>query len=209
MQNLRKKLFNIEPTKKVSRSLFGEIDHEEIKKDLQLEYSINIKQKSKLWNFDFEQFSPCTANETNAKGLVWEAMDVENRIPITTNVNNTTNIINEGNTECCNNSHIASTVSNISTTTAKDDDECQSIRIVNASPPRPKILPCDLNKYKSNEVFTSFHGKRKRLIQPKIDDFMKKKKRRLSMDVTSYKNFTKVATPIATRLRSLSSQVSV
>ena len=57
LKKLRKNLFGL-PTNKVSRSLFGETDHEEVKKDLEREYNQLLQEKSKLWNFDFDKYEP-------------------------------------------------------------------------------------------------------------------------------------------------------
>ena len=57
LKKLRKNLFGLS-TNKVSRSLFGETDHEEVKKDLEREYNELLQEKSKLWNFDFDKYEP-------------------------------------------------------------------------------------------------------------------------------------------------------
>lgn len=69
LKQLRKNLFGL-PTTKVNRSLFGEVDHEEVKKDLQREYQETLQQKSKLWNFDFDKYCPKEVIK-NTTGLEW------------------------------------------------------------------------------------------------------------------------------------------
>lgn len=42
----------------VKRNLFGTVDHQQIKEDLQKELARISEEKSKTWNFDFKNFKP-------------------------------------------------------------------------------------------------------------------------------------------------------
>ena len=73
LKKLRKNLFGLSTTK-VSRSLFGETDHEEVKKDLEREYKDLLQEKSKLWNFDFDKYEPREEKQQQQSGdsnLTW------------------------------------------------------------------------------------------------------------------------------------------
>lgn len=67
LKKLRRNIFGLPTEKNVCRSLFGEVDHEEVKRDLEREYKETLKQKSTLWNFDFHNYSPVD----NSSGLKW------------------------------------------------------------------------------------------------------------------------------------------
>lgn len=71
LKRLRKNLFGLQ-TSKVSRSLFGEVNHEEIKKDLEREYNDLLQEKSKLWNFDFDKYEPKTEMATTSQTTTTE-----------------------------------------------------------------------------------------------------------------------------------------
>lgn len=44
--------------KAVNRNLFGTVDHEQIRDDLNREMSRILEEKKRKWNFDFENFQP-------------------------------------------------------------------------------------------------------------------------------------------------------
>ncbi|XP_069801635.1 cyclin-dependent kinase inhibitor 1 [Dendropsophus ebraccatus] len=55
--------------RKVRRSLFGEVDHEQLKKDYEAAMSSTLEEAKRTWNFDF-------VNETPLKGdYVWERVE--------------------------------------------------------------------------------------------------------------------------------------
>ena len=71
LKALRKNMFGIPTSKKnICRSLFGEVDHEQVKRDLEKEFKETLQQKSMLWNFDFDKY--CPRNDENSNGLQWE-----------------------------------------------------------------------------------------------------------------------------------------
>ena len=49
---------DITPRKSTCRNLFGEVDHEQTKKELQLQCKKLLEQKSEHWNFNFEEYIP-------------------------------------------------------------------------------------------------------------------------------------------------------
>ncbi|XP_071993824.1 cyclin-dependent kinase inhibitor 1 [Engystomops pustulosus] len=56
-------------TEKVCRNLFGETDHEQIKKDFKELMSTTLEEAKRTWNFDFETDTPLEGN------FVWERVD--------------------------------------------------------------------------------------------------------------------------------------
>ena len=79
LKKIRKSLFGL-PTTKVSRSLFGEVNHEEVKKDLEREYKELLEEKTKLWNFDFERYQPRTDTESKLKWIPYSSPVTEHSI---------------------------------------------------------------------------------------------------------------------------------
>lgn len=67
LKKIRRNMFGIPTTKNICRSLFGEVDHEEVKRDLEREYQETLQQKSMLWNFDFDNYCP----RDGTRGLKW------------------------------------------------------------------------------------------------------------------------------------------
>ena len=65
-------LHNIEPSKKVCRKLFGDVNHEELNLDLKKECNEIVKQKSIFWNFDFDKYIPNIAEESN---ITWSPIN--------------------------------------------------------------------------------------------------------------------------------------
>jgi hypothetical protein len=63
---------DIKPSEKVCRRLLS-VDHGNVKDSLKNEYEKNIAEKSKLWNFDFENNTPL--NDEN--GFQWEECTLE------------------------------------------------------------------------------------------------------------------------------------
>ena len=70
-----KRLVDIKPTKRICRKLFGDVDHDVIKQDLIKENKENIKQKSYLWNFDFNKCIPIINKDST---IVWLPLKTEN-----------------------------------------------------------------------------------------------------------------------------------
>uniref|UniRef100_UPI00398F089C cyclin-dependent kinase inhibitor 1C-like n=1 Tax=Pristiophorus japonicus TaxID=55135 RepID=UPI00398F089C len=57
--------------KTVCRSLFGTVDHEELRRDLKNQLKEIKNSQCQRWNFDFENHSPLAGN------YIWEAFDVQ------------------------------------------------------------------------------------------------------------------------------------
>ena len=61
----------LQPSRKLCRSLFGPIDHEQVKEDLQKELEKDLKAKCELWCFDFFSGRPSPDKNTRFN---WEAI---------------------------------------------------------------------------------------------------------------------------------------
>ncbi|XP_067830633.1 cyclin-dependent kinase inhibitor 1-like [Heptranchias perlo] len=57
--------------KAVCRSLFGTVDHDELRRDLKNQLKEINNSHCQRWNFDFENHSPLTGN------YIWEALDTQ------------------------------------------------------------------------------------------------------------------------------------
>uniref|UniRef100_A0A7M5WLJ9 Cyclin-dependent kinase inhibitor domain-containing protein n=1 Tax=Clytia hemisphaerica TaxID=252671 RepID=A0A7M5WLJ9_9CNID len=79
LKKIRKSLFGL-PTTKVSRSLFGEVDHDEVKRDLEREYKELLDEKTKLWNFNFERYQPRVDTESKLKWIPYSSPVTEHSI---------------------------------------------------------------------------------------------------------------------------------
>lgn len=229
ISELRRSLFNIPAGKKVCRSLFETVDHDEIKADLKKEYNEHIQIKTKLWNFDFERNIP----KDKENGLKWVACPTKvAEYTVKPGVSLITAFLEEEkvakNSLTHEERHLSLSPNSVSekltsrleeNNTKEDkskeiDEDCKIVRIVNISPTRPRLHRSNLNDIVTRTVLSTTNmlscgGKRKRDSQPRIDDFMKKKKPRVSMDL-SQKSLRKDISPISRRLRSSpSTQVSV
>ncbi|RVE74194.1 hypothetical protein OJAV_G00019670 [Oryzias javanicus] len=61
----------MERVKSARRSLFGPVDHEQLRRDLQLELREMAERDSRRWNFDFQAGTPLPG------GLQWEEIPAE------------------------------------------------------------------------------------------------------------------------------------
>ena len=85
-------LNNIEPSKKVCRKLFGDVNHEELNVDLKKECKEIIKQKSIFWNFDFDKDIPNIAEESN---ITWSPINYKKLRSVGKNLITQSKSINE------------------------------------------------------------------------------------------------------------------
>ena len=85
-------LNNIEPSKKVCRKLFGDVNHEELNVDLKKECNEIVKQKSIFWNFDFDKYIPNIAEESN---ITWSPINCKELRNVSKNLMLITPSINE------------------------------------------------------------------------------------------------------------------
>lgn len=222
LKQLRRNMFGITPTKKVCRSLFGEVDHDEVKKDLEREFKENLQQKSKLWNFDFGKYCP----RDDVNGLKWTSHPAPiteytiqagrslvtsfKRSPtlttktVSTFVERSSPVSSPSSQQTITSEKQQTSIKNF---TVKADEETNVIEIINESPTRNitanrRDLETTATKLDISSSFTPMtYGKRKRGSQPKIDDFMKKKKSRMNVELTLPKS-PRPTHPIASRLRS-------
>ncbi|XP_047126722.1 uncharacterized protein LOC100197618 [Hydra vulgaris] len=184
MESSRVYLFSrqdIAPSKATCRSLFGEVDHEQTKKELQLQYEKLLEQKSEHWNFNFKEQKP----GDNKDGLQWVPSDIDFSENTYTPGKSligalTQNTLSSASLESANSINVEPLAI----------EDCQIIKTVMGT----QIRSC---KYNDN---TKLCGKKKK-HQKTIDEFMKKKKFNSSLNLTLCKE------PIASRLRS--SEISV
>jgi len=181
LKQLRKNLFGL-PTTKVNRSLFGEVDHEEVKKDLQREYQETLQQKSKLWNFDFDKYCPreVTKDSTSLEWVPYHSSKTEYSIKENTSL--VSSLLNDCNTK----THeirrqmyqkSSPVTRNKSILSSTNNEEENIIEIVNESPIRN--IKCSPNSYSCSpteesraklDITKSLSRKRKRgAHQPTID----------------------------------------
>ena len=85
-------LNNIEPSKKVCRKLFGDVNHEELNVDLKKECNEIVKQKSIFWNYDFDKDIPNIAEESN---ITWSPINYKELRSVGKNLITLSKSINE------------------------------------------------------------------------------------------------------------------
>ena len=85
-------LNNIEPSKKVCRKLFGDVNHEELNVDLNKECNEIVKQKSIFWNFDFDKDIPNIAENSN---ITWSPINYKELRSVGKNLITLSKSINE------------------------------------------------------------------------------------------------------------------
>ena len=85
-------LNNIEPSKKVCRKLFGDVNHEELNVDLKKECNEIVKQKSIFWNFDFDKDIPNIAENSN---ITWSPINYKELRSVGKNLITLSKSINE------------------------------------------------------------------------------------------------------------------
>ena len=185
LKKLRRSLFDIPPSEKVCRSLFGEVDHEATKKDMQREMLEDMQQRSQLWNFDFENYIPMgKENGLNWVGCPSDVAEFKIRpgISLVTSFTARDSFSKNSLTEIT----VASSPNRDSIPlelqsrlephtpekdkeASTDDNECNVIKIINSSPIRPRILRSEANTAEKFRIIQSMGGKRKRGTQQRID----------------------------------------